>query len=107
MRVDAAHGKPVVPPAQAQAEPSGLVAQHRGQLAVGYKADVNILDTAAMRLHRPTVKADLPAGGRRLDQAAEGYVATIVSGEIIAEHGVPTAARPGRLVRGRQEAPTR
>lgn len=79
----------------------------RGQLAVGYKADVNILDTAAMRLHRPTVKADLPAGGRRLDQAAEGYVATIVSGEIVAEHGVPTAARPGRLVRGRQEAPTR
>lgn len=78
----------------------------RGQLAVGYKADVNILDTAAMRLHRPTVKTDLPAGGRRLDQAAEGYVATIVSGEIIAEHGVPTAARPGRLVRGRQKAPT-
>ncbi|MFI2838755.1 amidohydrolase family protein [Mycolicibacterium sp. PDY-3] len=78
----------------------------RGQLAVGYKADVNILDTAAMRLHRPTVKADLPAGGRRLDQSAEGYVATIVSGEIVAEHGVPTAARPGRLVRGRQEAPT-
>ena len=78
----------------------------RGRLAVGYKADVNILDTAAMRLHRPTVKADLPAGGRRLDQAAEGYVATIVSGEVIAEHGVPTAARPGRLVRGRQKAPT-
>ncbi len=78
----------------------------RGQLAVGYKADVNILDTAAMRLHRPTVKADLPAGGRRLDQSAEGYVATIVSGEIVAEHGVPTAARPGRLVRGRQKAPT-
>ncbi|MGU3651983.1 N-acyl-D-amino-acid deacylase family protein [Mycolicibacterium sp. A43C] len=78
----------------------------RGRLAVGYKADVNILDPAAMRLHRPTVKADLPAGGRRLDQAAEGYVATIVSGEIIAEHGVPTAARPGRLVRGRQKAPT-
>ncbi|WP_241472086.1 N-acyl-D-amino-acid deacylase family protein [Mycolicibacterium neoaurum] len=78
----------------------------RGQLAVGYKADVNILDTAAMRLHRPTVKTDLPAGGRRLDQAAEGYVATIVSGEIVAEHGVPTAARPGRLVRGRQKAPT-
>lgn len=78
----------------------------RGRLAVGYKADVNILDAAAMRLHRPTVKADLPAGGRRLDQAAEGYVATIVSGEVIAENGVPTPARPGRLVRGRQPAPS-
>ena len=78
----------------------------RGRLAVGYKADVNILDADAMRLHRPTVKADLPAGGRRLDQAAEGYVATIVSGQVIAENGVPTQARPGRLVRGRQPAPS-
>ncbi|WP_304116587.1 amidohydrolase family protein [Mycolicibacterium bacteremicum] len=78
----------------------------RGRLAVGYKADVNILDAEAMRLHRPTVKADLPAGGRRLDQAAEGYVATIVSGEVIAENGVPTQSRPGRLVRGRQPAPS-
>ena len=78
----------------------------RGRLAVGYKADVNILDVDAMRLHRPTVKADLPAGGRRLDQSADGYVATIVSGVVIAENGVPTAALPGRLVRGRQEAPT-
>ena len=48
---------------------------------------------------------DLPAGGRRLDQTADGYVTTIVSGEIIAENGVPTAARPGKLVRGRQPAP--
>ena len=39
---------------------------------------------------------DLPAGGRRLDQTADGYVATIVSGEVIAENGVPTSARPGQ-----------
>lgn len=78
----------------------------RGQLTAGYKADLNIIDAAAMRLHQPTVKADLPAGGRRLDQSADGYVATIVAGEIIAENGVPTEARPGRLVRGRQPAPT-
>jgi N-acyl-D-aspartate/D-glutamate deacylase len=51
------------------------------------------------------ISYDLPAGGRRLDQTAEGYVATVVSGEIIAENGKPTAARPGRLVRGRQPAP--
>lgn len=78
----------------------------RGQLTVGYKADLNIIDAGAMRLHRPTVRADLPAGGRRLDQGADGYVATVVSGEIIAENGVPTEARPGRLVRGRRPAPT-
>ncbi|HET9877419.1 MAG TPA: amidohydrolase family protein [Mycobacterium sp.] len=77
----------------------------RGRIAVGYKADLNVIDHAAMRLHKPVVTHDLPAGGRRLDQKADGYVATIVSGQIIAENGEPTAARPGRLIRGRQPAP--
>lgn len=77
----------------------------RGRIAVGYKADLNIIDHGALRLHKPVIRYDLPAGGRRLDQTAEGYVATVVSGEVIAENGVPTAARPGRLVRGRRSAP--
>jgi N-acyl-D-amino-acid deacylase len=77
----------------------------RGRIAVGYKADLNVIDHAGLRLHRPTITYDLPAGGRRLDQTADGYVVTIVSGEIIVENGQPTAARPGRLVRGRQPAP--
>ena len=77
----------------------------RGRIAVGYKADLNVIDHAALRLHKPVITYDLPAGGRRLDQTAEGYIATVVSGQIIAENGVPTAARPGKLVRGRQPAP--
>ena len=77
----------------------------RGRIAVGYKADLNVIDHAALRLHKPVISHDLPAGGRRLDQTADGYVATIVSGEIIAENGVPTAARPGKLVRGRRRGP--
>jgi N-acyl-D-amino-acid deacylase len=77
----------------------------RGRIGVGYKADLNVIDHAALRLHKPVIRYDLPAGGRRLDQTADGYVATIVSGEVIAENGVPTAARPGKLVRGRQPAP--
>ena len=77
----------------------------RGRIAVGYKADLNVIDHAGLRLHRPTIIYDLPAGGRRLDQTADGYVVTIVSGEVIVENGQPTAARPGRLVRGRQPAP--
>ena len=77
----------------------------RGRIAVGYKADLNVIDHAAVRLHKPVLAHDLPAGGRRLDQTADGYVATIVSGEVIAENGMPTAARPGKLVRGRQPAP--
>jgi N-acyl-D-amino-acid deacylase len=77
----------------------------RGRIAVGYKADLNVIDHAALRLHKPVITHDLPAGGRRLDQTAEGYTATIVSGEVIAENGVPTAARPGKLIRGRQPVP--
>ncbi|HTQ21834.1 N-acyl-D-amino-acid deacylase family protein [Mycobacterium sp.] len=78
----------------------------RGRIGVGYKADLNVIDHAALRLHKPVISYDLPAGGRRLDQTADGYVATVVSGQVIAENGVPTDARPGKLVRGRQLAPT-
>ncbi|MGI9162381.1 MAG: N-acyl-D-amino-acid deacylase family protein [Mycobacterium sp.] len=77
----------------------------RGRIALGYKADLNVIDHAGLVLHRPVIVHDLPGDGRRLDQTADGYVATIVSGEVIAENGVPTAARPGRLIRGRQPEP--
>jgi N-acyl-D-aspartate/D-glutamate deacylase len=77
----------------------------RGRIALGYKGDLNIIDHAGLSLHRPVIAHDLPGGGRRLDQSANGYVATVVSGEVIAENGVPTPARPGRLIRGRRPAP--
>lgn len=77
----------------------------RGRIAVGYKGDLNVIDHAGLTLHKPVITYDLPGGGRRLDQSADGYVATVVSGEVIAENGVPTAARPGKLVRGRRPAP--
>ena len=77
----------------------------RGRIAVGYKADLNVIDHARLTLHKPVITRDLPAGGRRLDQTADGYVATIVSGEVIAENGLPTSARPGRLIRGRRPSP--
>ena len=79
--------------------------EDRGRIAVGYKADLNVIDHAGLTLHKPTIVHDLPGGGRRLDQAADGYVATIVSGEVIAENGVPTPARPGKLIRGKRPAP--
>jgi N-acyl-D-amino-acid deacylase len=72
----------------------------RGLLAPGKKADVNVIDFDALTLRMPRVARDLPAGGARLLQEADGYVATMVSGEITRRHGVDTGARPGRLVRG-------
>jgi N-acyl-D-aspartate/D-glutamate deacylase len=72
----------------------------RGVLAAGKKADINVIDLEGLRLHLPEMRYDLPAGGKRLVQRADGYDATIVAGAIIRRNGVDTGARPGRLVRG-------
>jgi N-acyl-D-aspartate/D-glutamate deacylase len=81
-------------------EPASFLGLHdRGVLAVGKKADLNVIDLSALRLFRPRLVADLPAGGRRLLQDAQGYRATVVSGEVVSEQGLLTGARPGRVVR--------
>jgi len=72
----------------------------RGVLAPGMRADVNVVDMDGLRLHRPEIVHDLPAGGRRFVQRADGYRHTIVAGEETYADGEPTGARPGRLVRG-------
>ncbi len=78
----------------------------RGVLAPGLKADINLVDFENLQVHRPQVVFDLPAGGRRVYQEADGYVATIVSGEIIMEYGKSTGALPGKLVRGHRSGPS-
>ncbi len=77
----------------------------RGVLAPGYKGDVNLIDIDNVRLQPPRMAHDLPGGGRRLLQRAEGYEATVVAGEVVLQRGEPTDARPGRLLRGPQPAP--
>jgi N-acyl-D-amino-acid deacylase len=77
----------------------------RGLLAPGMKADVNIIDFDRLAIRPPEMVFDLPAGGRRLVQQADGYRATVVSGQIVYEDGEPTGALPGKLVRGHQPAP--
>ncbi len=77
----------------------------RGVIKVGYKADLNVIDYDRLRLHAPHAVFDLPAGGRRLFQDADGYVATIVSGRITRRDGQFTGELPGRLVRGMRPAP--
>ena len=72
----------------------------RGTVEPGALADLNLIDYDALSLGAPYVTADLPAGGRRLLQKASGYVATLKGGTVTFEHGEPTGALPGRLVRG-------
>lgn len=77
----------------------------RGVIAPGYKADVNVIDLDHLHLYAPEVVHDLPTGGRRLVQRADGYSATIVSGQITRRDGFATDCLPGRLVRGQQAGP--
>ncbi len=74
----------------------------RGILRVGMRADLNVIDFPNLQVHAPRVVHDLPAGGARLQQAADGYLDTIVRGEVTYENGEATGVLPGRLVRGSQ-----
>jgi len=77
---------------------------NRGALKPGYLADINVIDFAKLRLHRPEAIHDLPTGGRRLVQRVEGYRYTVKSGEVTFENGEFTGTLPGSLVRGGRDA---
>ena len=77
----------------------------RGVIRRGYKADINVIDLEKLRLHAPRPAYDLPGKGRRLKQCADGYVATIVNGEIAYRNGIHTGRLPGKLVRGAKSPP--
>jgi N-acyl-D-aspartate/D-glutamate deacylase len=72
----------------------------RGVIAPGYRADLNVIDLDALRLGPPRIVHDLPTGGKRLVQRAEGYRHTIVAGVETYADGEWTGATPGRLLRG-------
>ena len=72
----------------------------RGVIAPGFRADLNLIDYDNLRLEDPEMVYDLPAGGKRLIQRAQGYRMTVCKGEVTYENGEHTGAMPGRLIRG-------
>jgi len=78
--------------------------EDRGTLERGMIADVNVIDFDRLKLRPPEMVHDLPAGGRRLVQRADGYIATIKSGEVIFREGEATGLHPGQLLRGPRSA---
>lgn len=72
----------------------------RGVIAPGYRADINAIDLDKLQVRRPTLHWDLPSGGRRFLQKADGYLHTFVAGVETYRDSQPTGALPGRLVRG-------
>jgi N-acyl-D-aspartate/D-glutamate deacylase len=71
----------------------------RGLIETGQRADFNLIDLARLSIKATRVAKDLPAGGQRLLQEAEGYLATFKGGTAVLENDHLTGARPGRLLR--------
>jgi N-acyl-D-aspartate/D-glutamate deacylase len=105
---DRPHGRielPLLVHRQTQATAQAVGLLDRGVLAAGYRADVNVIDAARLQARRPVMWHDLPAGGKRLVQKADGYVATVAQGQVTYEGGEACGPLPGRLVRGPRPAP--
>jgi N-acyl-D-aspartate/D-glutamate deacylase len=85
------------------AEHMGL--HDRGVLALGRKADINVINLARLSLGRPALVPDLPGGGARLLQPTRGYVASFVAGRRIVDNDRLTGATPGAVLRGAQPRP--
>ncbi len=79
----------------------------RGVVAPGYLADLNVIDLEDLGCAPPMITADLPAGGRRLLQAATGYRWTVKRGRVTFEEGDHTGELPGALVRGSRSLPVK
>ena len=78
--------------------------EDRGLLSPGYLADINVIDMDTLKLGKPWLAFDLPAGGKRLLQKADGYVATIKSGQVTFRNGEYLGVHPGGVIRGPQIA---
>ena len=72
----------------------------RGLLREGWQADVVVFDPETVAPQVPTLTYDLPAGARRLKQKADGFLATVVNGEVVLRNNEHTGALPGQLLRG-------
>ena len=78
--------------------------EDRGLLSPGYLADINVIDMDSLKLGKPWLAFDLPAGGKRLLQKADGYVATVKSGQVTFRNGEYLGVHPGGVIRGPQIA---
>jgi N-acyl-D-aspartate/D-glutamate deacylase len=86
--------------AKATSVPARLFGLHdRGTLEVGKRADLNIVDLEHLRIERPVLRQDLPAGGLRFVQPSTGYLATFVNGVQTRSADQDTGERPGRVAR--------
>jgi len=73
----------------------------RGQLAVGKRADINVIDFDRLTQLQPRIVHDFPGGAPHFTQRARGYKATLVNGAINVLDDQSTGARAGMVLRHR------
>jgi N-acyl-D-aspartate/D-glutamate deacylase len=78
----------------------------RGTLVEGAWADMAIFDEATVSSGTLETRFDLPTGAGRLYSEPKGIHYVLVNGEVVVEHGRPTEARPGRLLRSGRDTET-
>ena len=78
-----------------------LALSDRGTLAVGKKADINVINVDRVAECQPELIYDFPHGAPRFIQHAMGYDATICNGQVILRSDEHTGARSGRVLRNR------
>ena len=71
----------------------------RGVIRPGAAADLVLLDRDRLAVGPARLARDLPAGAARLVFDQEGYVATIVNGQVVIDEGKPTGATGGTVLR--------
>ncbi len=71
----------------------------RGLIQPGLAADLVVFDPETVSDRPPEVVHDLPGGGQRLHQGADGIVCTVVNGQVLMDGGKHTGALPGRVLR--------
>jgi N-acyl-D-amino-acid deacylase len=71
----------------------------RGILAVGKKADINVIDTDNVAERQPELVHDMPFGAARFIQRGKGYRATLCNGQVVLENDELTGDRAGRVIR--------
>ena len=82
---------------QASADVLGL--KDRGSVKEGWIADLNIIDYENLETGYPYYVNDFPHNGGRYIVESQGYLATLVSGQVIVENGKHTGNRPGTVIR--------